>query len=66
MRKTAGIRQPIFPHKRNVDGTIDSFCSECFSTLASADSERELQVAENAHVCKGLKLSIVLRPMDRG
>lgn len=64
MRKVARIRRPLFPHKRNVDGTIESFCSECFSTVASAGAEGELQVAENAHVCKGLKLSKVLRPMD--
>jgi hypothetical protein len=64
MRRVAGNRRRIFPHKRNVDGTIESICVECFSTVASAGAERELQVAENAHVCKGLKLSKVLRPLD--
>jgi hypothetical protein len=65
MRRAAGTRRRIFPHKRNVDGTIESFCGECFSTVALAGAEGELQVAENAHVCKGLKLSKVLRPLDR-
>jgi hypothetical protein len=64
MRRVAGTRRRIFPHKRNVDGTIESICGECFSTVASAGAERELQVAENAHVCIGLKLSKVLRPLD--
>jgi hypothetical protein len=64
MRKVAGTRRPIFPHKRKVDGTFESFCSECFSTVASADAECELQIVEEAHVCKGLNLSIVLRPLD--
>lgn len=57
-------RRRIFPHKLNVDGTIDSICGECFSTVASAGAEGDLQVAENAHICKGLKFSKVLRPMD--
>jgi hypothetical protein len=65
MKKIARIRRPIFPHKRNLDGTIESICGECFSTVALAGVERELQVAENAHVCKGLKWSKVLRPLDR-
>ena len=65
MRRIARTHRPIFPHKRNLDGTIVSICSECFSTVASADAEHELQVAESAHVCKGLKLSKVLRPLDR-
>ncbi len=64
MRKVAGTRRPIFPHKRNVDGTFESFCGECFSTIASADVEGELRMAEDAHVCKGLQLSRVLRPLD--
>jgi hypothetical protein len=66
MRKVAGNHRPIFPHKRMVDGKFESFCGECFSTIASADAEWELQVAEDAHVCKGLNLSTVLRPADHG
>ena len=65
MRKFSGTRRPIFPHKRKVDGRIESFCSECFSTVALAVAESELQVAESAHVCKGLQWSKVLRPLDR-
>jgi len=65
MRRVAGSRRRVFPHKRNVDGTIESICGECFSTVASACAEGELQLAENAHVCKGLKFSKVLRPLDR-
>lgn len=65
MRKVAGIRRPIFPHKRYLDGTIQSICGECFSTIAFAGVERELRIAEDAHVCKGLKFSRVLRPLDR-
>lgn len=63
MRKS-GSRRPIFPHKRKVDGTIESICSECFQTVASADAECELLEAEVAHICKGLKLARVLRPLD--
>jgi hypothetical protein len=65
MKQMVRIRRPIFPHKRNLHGTIQSICGECFSTVGFAGAERELQVAENAHVCKGLKLSKVLRPLDR-
>lgn len=65
MRRVPRNRRRIFPHRRNVDGTIDSICGECFSTVASAGAEVDLQVAENAHICKGLKFSKVLRPLDR-
>ncbi|HEY1805844.1 MAG TPA: hypothetical protein VGG45_15330 [Terracidiphilus sp.] len=65
MKKVSRSRRIIFPHKRHLDGTIESICGQCFSTVAAAVPERELQIAENAHVCKGLKLSKILRPLDR-
>jgi hypothetical protein len=65
MIKGAVSRRPIFPHKRNLDGTIQSICGQCFSTVAFAGVEQELRIAENAHICEGLKLSKVLRPLDR-
>ncbi len=65
MKKISRIRRLIFPRMRNLDGTIESICGQCFSTVATALPERELQIAEDAHICKGLKLSKILRPLDR-
>ena len=64
MPKVTGTRQLIFPRKRNMDGTINSMCGVCFSNVASADNEADLQKAEDAHVCEGLNFAHVLRPMD--
>jgi len=64
MKKISRSRRLIFPHMRNLDGTIESICGQCFSIVATALPERELQIAENAHICKGLELSKILRPFD--
>lgn len=44
----------MFPHRRNLDGTIDSICTMCFATVATKGHESDLKAAEDAHLCSGL------------
>jgi hypothetical protein len=48
--------QPTFPHRHNRDGVIDSICSRCFVTIASAEVESELAQYERSHVCDPIRL----------
>jgi hypothetical protein len=45
-----------FPHRHNPDGSIDSICSECFRTVATAFTEAQLQAAERVHGCEGFSM----------
>jgi hypothetical protein len=47
---------PTFPHRHNKNGVIDSICSECLVTVASARDEDELRRLEQAHVCSPVRL----------
>ncbi len=40
-----------FVHRLNADHTIDSICRDCFITIATGDSESELERAERTHHC---------------
>jgi hypothetical protein len=45
-------RLGIFPHRQNEDGTFDSICPECFSTVVRGlHTERQLVEFEDQHVC---------------
>ncbi len=57
--------RPTFPHRRNRDGTFDSICSQCFSTVATEGTEAELKKAEEDHVCLGLDLGVMFHSVDR-
>jgi hypothetical protein len=48
--------KPTFPHRHNKNGVIDSICSECLVTVASARDELELRRMEAAHVCSPVRL----------
>ena len=45
-------RTPIFPHRRNRDGSFESICPGCFMTIAHAQNETELKSVETRHVCE--------------
>jgi hypothetical protein len=51
--------KPLFVHRINADGTIDSFCRKCFITVASSHWEAELERAEHKHECDKLQLAYV-------
>jgi hypothetical protein len=43
--------QLAFPHRQNLDGTIDSICPDCFTTVATSSDETVLLGAERLHKC---------------
>ncbi len=40
-----------FTHRLNDDGTIDSICRNCFTTIATAKSGSALEGEEHRHCC---------------
>lgn len=40
-----------FPHRHNRDGSHDSICISCYSTVASVQDEADLAQHEQDHVC---------------
>jgi hypothetical protein len=44
-------RKPKFVHRANRDKTFDSICWDCFITVATEESEPDLEKAERNHVC---------------
>ncbi|HKF50278.1 MAG TPA: hypothetical protein VKB38_23150 [Terracidiphilus sp.] len=46
-------RTPVkFTHRDNGDGTFDSICWECFTTIATANCEGDLEKPEQSHACE--------------
>lgn len=43
-----------FIHRLNDDGSIDSICSDCFVTVATAAAESILEREEQKHNCEPL------------
>ena len=42
----------LFSHRRKVDGTVDSICLACLSTISSSAEESDLEREEEEHVCR--------------
>lgn len=42
---------PHFPHRMNNDGTTDSICPKCFTTVGCSTWEADLDRMEAAHIC---------------
>jgi hypothetical protein len=40
-----------YQHVANYDGTSDSICLRCHSTIASSHNEFSLELAESTHMC---------------
>jgi len=40
-----------FARRPNHDASIDSICTRCYQTIASADSPGDLEVHERTHQC---------------
>jgi hypothetical protein len=57
--------RPMFPHRHNPDGTIDSICIRCFATIATEYDEADLRKVEEAHICSGLDLGRILYPQEK-
>ena len=41
----------FFTRRWNRDSSIDSICTKCYRTIASANREDELAIREKNHVC---------------
>jgi hypothetical protein len=57
--------QPLYVHRLNADGTIDSICRDCFITIASSRWEAELERTESAHRCDSLRLEHLNNSLNR-
>jgi hypothetical protein len=51
------MTEPKYPRRSNRDGTFDSICPRCFTTIHSSFREEELSEHENRHVCETLRIS---------
>ncbi len=40
-----------FARRQNRDASIDSICTRCYQTIASADTPGDLEVYERTHQC---------------
>jgi len=49
---------PIFPHRRNRDGSFDAICLKCLLTIANVRNEADLAKHEKGHVCNPFGLSL--------
>ena len=54
---------PLYPHRRNRDGSFDSICLRCLLTIANTRVEAGLKTYEKNHVCNPSILS--QRTFDR-
>ena len=50
------LENSTYRHRTNRDGTFDSICPRCYRTIASADKEQHLFMAERIHECDPLRL----------
>ena len=50
---------PEFTHRANADGSIHSYCSQCFATVTDSASRAELDSAELQHRCDPRLLEMV-------
>ena len=50
--------KPEFTHRTNEDGSVHSYCSRCFATIADSSSQAQLQAAESEHKCDARLLEI--------
>jgi hypothetical protein len=48
---------PIYPHRRNRDGSFDSICPVCFATVAHSKTDAELVEIDKAHICDSAYLA---------
>lgn len=55
---------PLYVHRNNADGTMDSFCRKCMITVASSQWEVELDRAEKKHLCDPVQLEYVQRILN--
>ena len=45
------VTRPVFAHRQNKEGTVDSICMKCFATVALSLREAEIEQREQGHRC---------------
>ncbi len=50
---------PKFTHQANEDGSLHSYCSQCFATVTDSGSAGEIVSAEREHECDPRLLQMV-------
>lgn len=51
--------KPEFTRRTNEDGSVHSYCSRCFATIADSSSPAKLEFAEREHKCDSRLLEMV-------
>jgi len=57
---------PEFSHRTNPDGTIDSICPRCYTTIGNAHWEADLERMEADHTCDPVQLAYFEEGRRRG
>jgi hypothetical protein len=47
----ATTRIIFYPHRQNRDGSFDSICPKCFTTVANAKEVTQLNSYQKEHIC---------------
>jgi len=47
----------LFAHRHTADNKYDSVCLQCYQTIATEGTERELDKAERIHLCPPIQVS---------
>ena len=56
---------PDFVRRSNLNGTVDSICTKCYVTVATATWEADLDLAEPRHKCDSWRLEYYKKPVER-
>ena len=59
------VSLPDFVRRSNRNGTIDSICTRCYVTVATAFWEADLETAEPHHKCDLWRLEGYKKPVKR-
>lgn len=55
------IQTPKFDHRLNENGSVDSYCSQCFVRVTTSDSKTEVETKEKEHRCDPILLRLIER-----
>ena len=54
-----------FAHRANPDGTTDSICKTCFSTIGTTQNALALKEPEDTHICDPWKLEVIKTALSK-
>ena len=59
------MKDERYAHRLNDDGSFDSICLHCFQTIATAETEEELNGSEDSHKCSEIIVDAQVTHADR-